>query len=59
VVDWIESKPVWVFLPSGADELIGSKPLESFEALGEVVGHEAGLEVLFQVLMSLVVERVS
>ncbi len=46
----VESKPLRVFLLSGADELIGSKHLESLEALGEVVGYQEGLEVFFPML---------
>ena len=56
MVDGVESKPIRVFLPSCADELLGCEALESFEAFGEVVGHQESLEMFLQVLMGLVIK---
>jgi hypothetical protein len=44
-----------VFLPGLADELIGCHTAKSLEPFGEVVSHEEGLQVLFELLMGLVV----
>ncbi len=52
----VESKPLRVFLPGSADELVGSKALECLEALGEVVSHQEGPDVFLEVLMGLVIE---
>lgn len=56
MVDGVEGKPVWVFLPSGTDELVGRQSFECLETLGEVVGHQEGLEVFLQMLMGFVIE---
>jgi hypothetical protein len=47
-------KAFWLFGPALTDLFIGSKPPEGFESLGEIVGHQEGLEVLFSGLMGLV-----
>lgn len=54
--DGVESKPIWVFLPSGTDELVGCQSFEGLETLGEVVGHQEGPEVFLQMLVSFVIE---
>jgi hypothetical protein len=53
---WIDCKALWVFLPAWTDVFIGGKPSKSFESFGEIVGHQEGVEVLFEVLMRLVIE---
>jgi hypothetical protein len=55
VLEGVDFESGCLFLPGLADELIGSEPSESFESPGEVVGHEEGLQVLFELLMSLIV----
>jgi len=51
----VDGESEWAFLPLLADELIGGKSSKGLEALGEVVGHEKGLEMLFELLVSLVI----
>jgi hypothetical protein len=51
---WIDGKAFWFFLPALTDVFIRGKPSEGFEALGEIVGHPEGVEVLFEVLRRLV-----
>jgi hypothetical protein len=52
----IVSKAFGRFLPALTDIFIWSKPLEGFESLGEIMGHQESVEVLFEVLMRLVIE---
>src|SRR5918999_847494 len=51
----IRGKAVWFFMPALTDILIGGKPFECFESLREVIGHQKGMQMLFQMVMSLVV----
>ncbi len=51
----VDGQAFWLFGPALTDIFIGGKPSEGFESLGEVVCHQEGLQVLFQVLMGLVV----
>jgi hypothetical protein len=52
---WIDGKALRFFVPALTDVLIWGQPFEGFESLGEIVGHQEGIQVLFQVLMCLVV----
>ena len=52
---WVDGKAFWLFLPAFADVLIRCKSCERFESLREIIGHQEGLQMLFQVVMSLVV----
>jgi hypothetical protein len=51
----IHDKAFGLFVPPLTDVLIGGKPSERFEPLGEVISHQEGREVLFEVLMGLVI----
>jgi hypothetical protein len=51
----IVSKAFRRFLPALTDIFIRRKPSEGFESLGEIIGHQEGVEMLFQVLMRLVI----
>jgi hypothetical protein len=51
----IRGKPCWLFVPALTDVLIGCDSFERFESLREVIGHQEGMQMLFQVVMSLVV----
>src|ERR671918_2353218 len=51
----IYGKSFRLFLPASADVFIRCESLERFEALGEVIGHQEGLQMRFQVVMGLVV----
>jgi hypothetical protein len=52
---WVGYKAFGLFLPAGADELIGSEAGESLETLGEVVSVEEGGEVFAQLGVIVVV----
>ena len=52
----VDGESEWSFLPLLADELIWCEALEGFESFGEVVGHEEGLQVFFELGMGLVVK---
>jgi hypothetical protein len=52
---WINHQSFWFLLPDFTNVFVGSKSFESFEALGEVIGHQERVEMLFQVLMRLVI----
>ena len=41
-VDWIESKPVWLFGPCRADGFVRCEAVKGLEAPGEVVSVEEG-----------------
>jgi hypothetical protein len=49
----IRGKASWLLVPALIDVFRRGKPSKSFEALGAIVGHQAGVEVLFQVLRRL------
>jgi hypothetical protein len=51
----IRGKPCWLFVPALTDVLIGCDSFERFESLREVIGHQEGMQMLFQVVMGLVV----
>ena len=55
-MEWVDGKSEGCFLPLLADELVGCEPLEGLKPFGEVVGHEEGLHMLFELLMGLIVE---
>jgi hypothetical protein len=42
VVEWIEPELILVFCPAFADALVGRKPKEGFQPLGEVIGARKG-----------------
>jgi hypothetical protein len=48
-------KAFWRFVPALTDVLISGESLKRFESLGEVIGHQEAMQMLFQVVMSLVV----
>jgi hypothetical protein len=50
----IHGQAFGLFGPAMTDIFIGGKPPEGFESLGEIVGHQEGLEGLLEVLMGLV-----
>lgn len=56
VMERIDCKSERSFLPLLADELVRGEASEGLESFGEVVCHEEGLQVLFELLMGLVVE---
>jgi hypothetical protein len=53
----ITGKAFRLFLPASADVFIRCEPFERFESFREVIGHEEGLQMLFQAIMGLVVVR--
>jgi hypothetical protein len=54
---WVDGEAFRLLLPALTDVRIGCKPLKRFEPLREVIGHQEGMQLLFQVDMSLVVIR--
>src|SRR5262245_66196857 len=52
----LNRKALWCFLPALTGVFIRGKPSEGVELLGEMIGHQGGVEVLFEVLMRLVIE---
>jgi hypothetical protein len=53
----INGKSFQLFLPASVDVFIRGKAFERFESFREVIGHQEGLQMLFQVVMGLVVIR--
>jgi hypothetical protein len=51
----VAAKAFWLFLPTLTNIFIRGTPSEGFESLGEVVRHQEGVEVCFQVLMGLII----
>jgi hypothetical protein len=51
----IDAKAFWLCVPALADVLRGGAPFQWLAALGEVIGHQEGLEVCPDVLRGLVV----
>jgi hypothetical protein len=51
VVVRIDGKTFWLFLPGLTDVLIGGEAFERFEAFRKIIGHQEGLQRLFQVVM--------
>jgi hypothetical protein len=58
MMEGIDPKSFWLFLPSLTDVFVGRKASESFESLGEVVSHLEGSEMCLQMLMGLIAERI-
>jgi hypothetical protein len=58
MMEGIDPKSFWLFLPSLIDVFVGRKASESFESLGERVSHLEGSEMCLQMLMGLIAERV-
>jgi hypothetical protein len=52
----VNFKAQGLFLPLLADELIRGQASQGFELFGEIVSHQEGLQVFFELLMRLVVE---
>jgi hypothetical protein len=48
---WVNSKSFWIFLPALADVFIRGESFERVEPLREIIGHQEGLQMLFQVVM--------
>ena len=48
------AKTFGLFLPAFADVLIGGQAFEGFESFREVIGHQEGMYMLFQVVMGLI-----
>jgi hypothetical protein len=44
-------KAFWFIRPYFADVFIGRQAFEGFEALGEVVGHQKRVQMLFQMVV--------
>jgi hypothetical protein len=53
----INGKSFRLFLSASVDVFIRGKAFERFESFREVIGHQEGLQMLFQVVMGLVVIR--
>ena len=51
----IHGKAVGFFGPALTDVFIRGESFERFEALGEVVGHQESIQVLFQMVMGVIV----
>jgi hypothetical protein len=51
----IDAKAFWLCVSALADVLRGGAPFQWLAALGEVIGHQEGLEVCPEVLRGLVV----
>src|ERR671936_41169 len=51
---WIARQSCWFLWPDFTNVFVGAESSESFEALGKVIGHQEGVEMLFQVLVHLV-----
>jgi hypothetical protein len=51
----VNGKAFRLLLPASADVFIRGESLERFEARGAMIGHQEGLQMRFQVVMSLVV----
>ena len=52
---WVDGKAFRLFLVAFADVLTRWKALERFESLREIIGHQEGVQMPFQVVMGLVV----
>jgi hypothetical protein len=52
---WVDGKAFWLFLPALTNVFIRGEASEGCASLGEVVGHQAGLQGLFPVLMGVLV----
>jgi hypothetical protein len=48
-------KAFWLFVPVLTEVLISGESLKRFESLGEVIGHQEAMQMLFQMVMGLVV----
>ena len=53
-MDRIEPELIRVFCPAFADEFVRGETSQRFEALGEVVGCQEGIEVLSKLIVGLV-----
>ena len=52
---WIDGKAFGLFLPALTDVFIRGQAVERFESFREIIGHQEGMQMLFQVVMGLVV----
>jgi hypothetical protein len=50
----IDGKAFWLLLPALTDVRRGGEPFQRFEPLGEVIGHQQGVQMCLEVVMSLV-----
>jgi hypothetical protein len=53
VMAWIDGNALWCSLPALTDVFIRGKPSQGFALFGEIVGHQADVAVVFEVLMRL------
>ena len=44
---WVDGKAFRLFLPACDDVFIRGKALKRFESLGEIIGHQKGLQMHF------------
>ncbi len=51
----IRGQACWLCVPALTDVLIGCESCEGFEPLREVIGHQEGMQMRFQVVLGLVV----
>jgi hypothetical protein len=52
---WIDGKAFRLLLPAFADVFIRRKAFEHFESLREIISHQEGMQLLFQVVMGFAV----
>jgi hypothetical protein len=54
---WIHGTAFGCFLPALTDVLVRCQSFERFESFREIIGHQEGIQMFFQVVMSFVVIR--
>jgi hypothetical protein len=52
---WITGESCWLCLPAPTDVFIGGESFERFESLSELISHQKGLQVFFQVVGLIVI----
>jgi hypothetical protein len=48
VLEWIYIEAFWLVRPYFADVFVSGESVEGFEAFGEVMGHQEGVQMLFE-----------
>ena len=56
---WIEGNAFGLFLPALTDVFIRAQAVERFESFRDIIGHQEGRQLCFQVVMSFVVSTFS
>lgn len=50
-MNWVYPEPIWLCRPDFADVLVGRQASEGLKSLGEVIGHQEGVDVRFELAM--------